>query len=77
MTHRPFSISAVSTYHATFEEDVAAYRAAGCEGITARSIADLEHLREWLARREGPMVVDAKVDPDICAEWLEEAFRTH
>jgi thiamine pyrophosphate-dependent acetolactate synthase large subunit-like protein len=52
-------------------------RAAGCEGITARSIADLEHLREWLARREGPMVVDAKVDPDICAEWLEEAFRTH
>jgi sugar phosphate isomerase/epimerase len=33
MTHRPFSISAVSTYHATFEEDVAAYRAAGCEGI--------------------------------------------
>jgi thiamine pyrophosphate-dependent acetolactate synthase large subunit-like protein len=52
-------------------------RAAGCEGITARSIADLEFLREWLARRDGPMVVDAKVDPDICAEWLEEAFRAH
>ena len=26
---------------------------------------------------KGPMVVDAKVDPDICAEWLEEAFRGH
>jgi thiamine pyrophosphate-dependent acetolactate synthase large subunit-like protein len=52
-------------------------RAAGCEGITARSIADLEFVREWLARRDGPMVVDAKVDPDICAEWLEEAFRAH
>jgi thiamine pyrophosphate-dependent acetolactate synthase large subunit-like protein len=52
-------------------------RAAGCESITARSIADLEFLREWLARRDGPMVVDAKVDPDICAEWLEEAFRAH
>jgi thiamine pyrophosphate-dependent acetolactate synthase large subunit-like protein len=52
-------------------------RAAGCEGITARSVADLEFLREWLARRDGPMVVDAKVDPDICAEWLEEAFRAH
>jgi acetolactate synthase I/II/III large subunit len=52
-------------------------RAAGCEGITARSVADLESLREWLARRDGPMVVDAKVDPDICAEWLEEAFRAH
>ena len=52
-------------------------RAAGCEGITARSIADLESLRAWLERRDGPMVVDAKVDPDICAEWLEEAFRGH
>jgi sugar phosphate isomerase/epimerase len=33
MTHHPFSISAVSTYHATFDEDAAAYRAAGCDGI--------------------------------------------
>ena len=24
-----------------------------------------------------PLVLDAKVDPDICAEWLEEAFRGH
>jgi thiamine pyrophosphate-dependent acetolactate synthase large subunit-like protein len=52
-------------------------RAAGCEGITARSIADLEFLRAWLEKREGPMVLDAKVDPDICADWLEEAFRGH
>jgi thiamine pyrophosphate-dependent acetolactate synthase large subunit-like protein len=52
-------------------------RAAGCEGITARSMADLEFLRPWLARRDGPMVLDAKVDPDICADWLEEAFRAH
>ncbi len=26
-------------------------------------------------RRERPLLVDAKVDPDVCAEWLEEAFR--
>jgi thiamine pyrophosphate-dependent acetolactate synthase large subunit-like protein len=52
-------------------------RAAGCEGITARNVTDLEFLRAWLERRDGPMVVDAKVDPDICAEWLEEAFRSH
>jgi thiamine pyrophosphate-dependent acetolactate synthase large subunit-like protein len=52
-------------------------RAAGCEGITARRIADLDFLRAWLEQRDGPMVVDAKVDPDICAEWLEEAFRGH
>ena len=52
-------------------------RAAGSEGITARRIADLEPLRAWLERRDGPMVLDAKVDPDICADWLEEAFRGH
>jgi len=52
-------------------------QAAGCEGLTARTIADLEFLRAWLERRDRPMVLDAKVDPDICAEWLEEAFRGH
>jgi thiamine pyrophosphate-dependent acetolactate synthase large subunit-like protein len=52
-------------------------RAAGCAAITARSIADLEFLGAWLEHRDGPMVVDAKVDPDICADWLEEAFRSH
>jgi thiamine pyrophosphate-dependent acetolactate synthase large subunit-like protein len=51
--------------------------AAGCRGLTARSIEDLEPVREWLADRDRPLVLDAKVDPDICAEWLEEAFRGH
>ena len=40
-------------------------------------IQDLEGVREWLADRDRPLVLDAKVDPDICAEWLEEAFRGH
>jgi thiamine pyrophosphate-dependent acetolactate synthase large subunit-like protein len=48
-------------------------RAAGCEGVTN----DLDAVREWLQNPERPMVLDAKVDPDICAEWLEEAFRGH
>jgi thiamine pyrophosphate-dependent acetolactate synthase large subunit-like protein len=48
-------------------------RAAGCEGVTN----DLGAVREWLKNPERPMVLDAKVDPDICAEWLEEAFRGH
>jgi thiamine pyrophosphate-dependent acetolactate synthase large subunit-like protein len=52
-------------------------RAAGCEGVTARSVAALDAVRDWLGRRDGPLVLDAKVDPDICAEWLEEAFRGH
>jgi thiamine pyrophosphate-dependent acetolactate synthase large subunit-like protein len=58
--------------------DFAAFaEAAGCRGLTARSAADLEGVREWLRRRDRPLVLDAKVDPDICAEWLEEAFRGH
>jgi len=34
-----------------------------------------DDLRGWLANPDGPMVLDAKIDPDIVAEWLEEAFR--
>lgn len=52
--------------------------AAGCRGVTARSADDLEAVRTWLAEPDRrPLVLDAKVDPDICAEWLEEAFRGH
>src|SRR3954468_20140513 len=52
--------------------------AAGCVGVTARSVDDLSAVREWLAEPDRrPLVLDAKVDPDICAEWLEEAFRGH
>jgi thiamine pyrophosphate-dependent acetolactate synthase large subunit-like protein len=45
-------------------------RAAGCRAST-----DVEDVRAWLEDRSGPMVLDAKIDPDIVAEWLEEAFR--
>jgi acetolactate synthase I/II/III large subunit len=50
-------------------------KAAGCDGLTVRRIEDLDGVRSWLGRRDRPLVVDAKVDPDVCAEWLEEAFR--
>jgi thiamine pyrophosphate-dependent acetolactate synthase large subunit-like protein len=50
---------------------------AGCRGLTVRSAADLQGVRDWLARPDRPLVVDAKVDPDLCADWLEEAFRGH
>jgi thiamine pyrophosphate-dependent acetolactate synthase large subunit-like protein len=52
-------------------------RALGAEGLTVRSAGDLEGLRDWLGRRDGPLVVDAKVHPGVCAEWLAEAFRGH
>jgi acetolactate synthase I/II/III large subunit len=50
-------------------------RGAGCEGLTVRTLADLEPVAAWLERRERPLLVDAKVNPDVVAEWLEEAFR--
>jgi len=28
-------------------------------------------------RRDGPIVIDAKVNPEVRAEWLEEAFRAY
>jgi len=53
-------------------------RAAGAEGITVRNSEDLaEPLKNWLGRRDTPLVIDAKVNPDVRAEWLEEAFKSH
>jgi thiamine pyrophosphate-dependent acetolactate synthase large subunit-like protein len=68
---------AVDTAQFPDTDFAALVRAAGCEGVTARTIADLNALHAWLERHDGPLVLDAKVDPDICAEWLEEAFRAH
>jgi thiamine pyrophosphate-dependent acetolactate synthase large subunit-like protein len=51
--------------------------AAGCRGLTARRLEDLDGVRDWLAAPDRPLVLDAKVDPDVCGEWLEEAFRGH
>jgi len=50
-------------------------QAAGCHGLTARSLEDLVGLRDWLAAPDRPFVLDAKVDPTIYGEWLAEAFR--
>jgi thiamine pyrophosphate-dependent acetolactate synthase large subunit-like protein len=49
--------------------------AAGCRGVTARSLDDLDALRAWLDVRDRPLVLDAKVDPSVYGEWLAEAFR--
>jgi thiamine pyrophosphate-dependent acetolactate synthase large subunit-like protein len=56
-------------------------RALGAEALTVRSTADLAPVADWLARRAAgpvaPLVLDAKVEPNVVAEWLEEAFRAH
>jgi thiamine pyrophosphate-dependent acetolactate synthase large subunit-like protein len=51
-------------------------RAAGARAATVRRPEDLDVIDEWLGERWGhPLVLDAKVNPTICADWLEEAFR--
>ncbi|HWD74986.1 MAG TPA: thiamine pyrophosphate-dependent enzyme [Solirubrobacteraceae bacterium] len=64
--------------HVQFPDaDLAAIaRAAGAEAVTVRSTGDLGAVAAWLT--EGmprPLVLDAKVNPTVCAEWLAEAFR--
>jgi thiamine pyrophosphate-dependent acetolactate synthase large subunit-like protein len=49
--------------------------AAGARGVTVRDPDDLAAIEPWLGAPDGPLVVDAKITPDFCAEWLEEAFK--
>ncbi|HEY4096255.1 MAG TPA: thiamine pyrophosphate-dependent enzyme, partial [Baekduia sp.] len=59
------------------DADLAAIaRAAGAEAVTVRATADLAAVADWVRdERSVPLVVDAKVNPNVCAAWLEEAFR--
>jgi thiamine pyrophosphate-dependent acetolactate synthase large subunit-like protein len=57
-------------------------RALGADGITVRADRDLAPVSRWLEARAagatvGPIVIDAKVEPHVVAEWLEDAFRSH
>lgn len=59
------------------DRDIAAIaRGFGAEAIIVRELDDLRTLRDWVDRGpRGVFVVDAKVTPDLVADWLEEAFR--
>jgi thiamine pyrophosphate-dependent acetolactate synthase large subunit-like protein len=50
-------------------------RAAGVPALTVREPADLGPVAAWLRDGAGPLLVDAKVDPAVRAEWLADAFR--
>src|SRR5918995_2239 len=57
------------------ETDFAALaRAVGAEGITVRNEDDLSPVRNWLNIRDRPLLVDARVNPEVRAEWLAEGF---
>src|SRR6202042_2002901 len=44
-------------------------RAAGAKAATVRRVDDLDVVTEWLVNPHGPLVLDVKVNPTICAEW--------
>ncbi len=48
---------------------------AGCRGMTVRALDELDPLRDWLRAPDRPLVLDAELDPDLCADWLQDAFR--
>jgi thiamine pyrophosphate-dependent acetolactate synthase large subunit-like protein len=49
--------------------------ALGVPAHAVRSLDDLDRLRGWLAERDGTYLLDCKVDPEVRAEWLQEAFK--
>jgi thiamine pyrophosphate-dependent acetolactate synthase large subunit-like protein len=58
------------------DADLAAMaRAAGLDGVTVRATEDLVAVERWLEAPARPLLVDAKVDPGVRADWLAEAFR--
>ncbi|MGJ0383731.1 thiamine pyrophosphate-binding protein [Paenarthrobacter nicotinovorans] len=65
------------------ETDIAAIaRGFGTEGVTVRTVADLEAVRPWIAAYEAgtqdrPLVIDAKIASDGGSWWLAEAFQGH
>ena len=50
-------------------------RGAGVAAHTVRCTDDLAPVAAWAADPDGPLLLDAKVNPGIAAGWLREAFR--
>ncbi|MBB2997678.1 thiamine pyrophosphate-binding protein, partial [Paeniglutamicibacter cryotolerans] len=53
-------------------------RGFGADGITVRSVADLDAVGDWVASNPArPLVIDAKIASDSGSWWLAEAFKGH
>jgi thiamine pyrophosphate-dependent acetolactate synthase large subunit-like protein len=58
------------------DADIAAIaRGAGVPAHTIRHPDDLGPVAAWASDPAGPLLLDAKVDPGVAADWLKEAFR--
>jgi thiamine pyrophosphate-dependent acetolactate synthase large subunit-like protein len=50
-------------------------RGFGARGVTVRTLDDLAPVRAWVAEgTPGVLVIDAKIDPDLEADWHAEHF---
>ncbi|MFL4479559.1 thiamine pyrophosphate-binding protein [Paeniglutamicibacter sp. ORCA_105] len=53
-------------------------RGFGADGITVRTLADLDAVADWAASKPTkPLVIDAKIASDSGSWWLAEAFKGH
>jgi thiamine pyrophosphate-dependent acetolactate synthase large subunit-like protein len=69
---RGFSIDIVQFPDTDF---AAMARGFGARGVTVRTLDDLEPVRAWVAEgAPGVLVVDAKIDPSLEADWHAEHF---
>jgi thiamine pyrophosphate-dependent acetolactate synthase large subunit-like protein len=51
-------------------------RSLGAPAAEVRTVADLTPVREWVSRgAPGMFLVDARINPDLEAEWHEDAFK--
>jgi len=58
--------------------DIAALaRGTGAEAVTVRSADDLAPVKAWLGDPRGPLVVDAKIRPDVVGPWAAQDFVGH
>jgi 5-guanidino-2-oxopentanoate decarboxylase len=66
----------MTTEHARYKDpDFAGIaRGMGAQGLMIHRLEDLERIRPWLTRPDGPLVVDCKVNPAVRGEWFKAAF---
>ena len=50
-------------------------RGYGARGVTVRALADLDRVKAWVAEgAPGVLVIDAKINPELEADWHAEHF---
>jgi thiamine pyrophosphate-dependent acetolactate synthase large subunit-like protein len=50
-------------------------RGFGAAGVVVRQLSDLDAVRQWVADgAKGVFVIDARINPDLEADWYRDAF---